>query len=293
MKKEILLVGAGRWGKTILKNFPQASLDLGGIVTSQEASLFPYKTFPNLPAALAAQKWAGVILASPPALHVSQLFECAKYDLPVWVEKPLALSLLEAESLKALKIPVFVDHVQLFHLGFEWLKKNIPAQDILAIRSAGGNQGPHRSGYSALWDYGSHDLSMIFSLLQDPVLSRSALETKNENGSSFHCTLRFPHATADFFSSNCSPEKTRFFEVETRSHIYRLDDIPEAKLMATKKNGDSQEIFFGSLKPLARALEIFAAGLEGKFDERWGLELGIKVVQELCALEAQTKAGDN
>ena len=94
-------------------------------------------------------------------------------DIPVagkhvLVEKPLARSVAEAEELVALaerkKRLLAVGHVFLFNNGIRAVKDLIDRGELGAIRyifSSRTNLGPFRSDVNALWDLGSHDVSIF------------------------------------------------------------------------------------------------------------------------------------
>lgn len=293
--KRILLVGAGRWGKIFIRNLSSHPLlELTGLVSSQDpksiSGLPPAtKVFSSLELALENKSidWEGVILATPPGLHANQLKACAQKKIPTLVEKPFTLSLREAKEVQNLGTPVLVDHIQIFHPAFEWMKKNIAASSIVKIKGAGGNMGPIRESYSALWDYGSHDLSLILELLQKSPTNTSVISNGNADGAAYTVSLTFDNGTqAEFLSSNISEQKLRSFEVETKGEIFRWVEIPVTKLWKkSKSTGTQEEISLPKNTPLEKVLEVFAQGLAGNKDSRWGTDLAIKVIASLEACE--------
>lgn len=299
-RKRILLVGAGRWGKIYLRNLeshPRARV--AGLVTSQARSALPHlepscEIFGSLPEALRAGAWDGVILATPPETHSDQLRFCLAGQIPVIVEKPLTLSLPEARALvnETAAGSVLVDHIFLFHPGYERLKAMLaPRGRIRAIHSEGGNQGPYRT-YSPLWDYGAHDLSMILDLTGEaPATVKARVENAGlrEGGlaGDYSASLTFPSgATATFRASNLAGYKVRRISVETEHDRFLLEDFPAPRLTRTALSGGvPEEIALPPLSPLANLLSVFLDGIEGRKDSRWGLSLGVAVVETLSTCE--------
>jgi predicted dehydrogenase len=297
-RKRLLLVGAGRWGTVFLRNLlGHSRARVGGIVTSREAPALEENTavYPDFAKAMNAP-WDGVILATPPETHAAQLEICLRKRIPVLVEKPLTVSLAEAEKLGALAqetgSPVLVDHILLFHPGYEWLKKNVNPGEITRIASVGRSLGPYRAGYSPLWDYGAHDLSLALDLLGGEItgVEGEARELGTvEGGQAGSYTFRLSFSggqKAEFSVSNRGPDKARSLAVETREGKFLLDDQPTIRLTrATLAGGAPVNLPLPATKPLERVLEVFCDGLEGRFDRRWGVGLGVRVVEALAACE--------
>lgn len=174
-KMRILVVGAGRWGKVFLNNLerhPRAQA--AGLVSSQAREALPAlppgtEIYASLEEAL-KEPWRGVILATPPETHAAQAELCVRAGIPVLVEKPPRPRSCRGGGFagtlpRSLRI-VLVDRTFLFNPGFLHLKKHLAsAGPIRQIFSEGGNLGPYMS-YSALWNYGAHDVAMILDLLE-------------------------------------------------------------------------------------------------------------------------------
>lgn len=292
MKKRLLLVGLGRWGKILLKNIvAEPSAVLAGVVTSRPAeaiSLIPKQCqiFPSLDEVfMSGLELDGVLLATPPESHAAQLRLLMRAGIPVFVEKPLTLELSEAEELlkleKELGAHVLVDHVQIFHAGFERLWKECKAAKSLEIESEGGGPGPFRD-YNALWDYGAHDLSMILDLMGEEPLEVKCLTTKQDGkGADFETTLRFRKGRAVFRSGTLFTEKKRWLRASWDGKQALVEDFPNARL----RLGDQEIPLDHEARPVGRVLGVFLSGLEpgAVLDRRWGLELGVRVVRALHA----------
>lgn len=104
-KTRIAVAGAGIIGKahieTLLKS---ASCALSAIVDPSPAAAAlaaqaGVPLFKSLAELVAADRPNGVVLATPNALHVPQALECIEAGLPVLLEKPIAPTVLEAETL--------------------------------------------------------------------------------------------------------------------------------------------------------------------------------------------------
>jgi predicted dehydrogenase len=109
-----------------------------------------------------------VVIATPTESH--HRFAAAALDrgLHVFVEKPLAGGVEEAEDLRdraqASGKVLFVGHVFLFHPAVRAARSIIQSGElgrIHYVRSVRTNLGPVRTDVSALWDLAAHDVSIF------------------------------------------------------------------------------------------------------------------------------------
>jgi predicted dehydrogenase len=306
VRKKVLLVGLGRWGKIILRTLLQnPRADLRGVVTSKgleaAADLPPECViYSSLELASRTGPWDRVILATPPSVHAQQLAICLQNRWPTMVEKPLALSHKEAlillELAEKTNTPTLLDHTHLFHPAYEVLKKSLKdhKEEISAIESEGGNWGPFRSDYSALWDYGSHDLPWHLDLTGEFPLSLRAVEEPSisngkEKGRSFRIELQFSRFISKIHVGNGFQEKKRWFRVQTQTGArYELIDHPTPQLLRIESSGARSALPFAEKKPLSSVIERF---LSEPVHPHWGLELGAKVVRLLEACDESCREG--
>src|SRR5690606_25051016 len=130
-----------------------------------------------------------VVIATHPAAHVPLTLEALDAGLPVMLEKPAALDMIGAERIRRAAVdadvPILVAHQHLFAGAFEALRHRFVGMPALNIAAEAGGPGPVRD-YSALWDYGPHDVAMVLALCHG-------------RPSSIGCG-RVPHGTGDMFS---------------------------------------------------------------------------------------------
>lgn len=99
------IVGLGRWGKSIVEAVQGKSERLrfikGVCQEPREAAGFAathgFEVGTEFADAVGDPRVQAVVLATPHALHVDQIVAVARAGKPVWCEKPLALTLAEAE----------------------------------------------------------------------------------------------------------------------------------------------------------------------------------------------------
>lgn len=174
----IAVIGAGFWGKNLIRNFAElgslkAVSDASDGVAAQFAEQYGVEALP-FASIIKRDDIQGVAIATPAALH----YEHAKYFLEagkhVYVEKPLALDLQEGETLcriaKDRGCMLMVGHLLQYHPAFIKLRElvNLGAFGKLQnIASTRLNFGKIRREEDILWSFAPHDISMILSLVND------------------------------------------------------------------------------------------------------------------------------
>ena len=102
----LLLVGAGKWGMnyvSTLNSFPNIDLKI--------ATRYNWKR-------LIDEHPDGVFICTHPSSHIEIANYALSRNIPTMIEKPLALSLNEANSLKGFSAPILVNNIHLFSETF-------------------------------------------------------------------------------------------------------------------------------------------------------------------------------
>jgi UDP-2-acetamido-3-amino-2,3-dideoxy-glucuronate N-acetyltransferase len=172
---KVAVIGCGYWGKNLVRNFHQ----LEALAAIHDAN-------PQVAAAMSAEYGApalgfdailsrsdipGVVIAVPAEAHGSLARRALGAGKHVFIEKPLALDLGEAEDLCALAeangLILMVGHLLQYHSGFLKLKELTASGALgrlLYIYSNRLNLGKLRREESILWSFAPHDISMILAL---------------------------------------------------------------------------------------------------------------------------------
>lgn len=205
----------------------------------------------------------GVIICTPPSSHIDIALYALSNNIPTMIEKPLSLSLKEAQQLSNFNIPILVDHIHLFSDAYQNLRQIVSQFKIHEIFSFGFNAGPLRD-YSSLWDYGSHDFSMILDLTQKFPQNICVQESKQKNGSLFTVKMDFiDDLTSCSLIGNGGDSPTRQLRVLSGGLEISYDE----------KNQPSP--------PLTNALSVFVKAIHGHHDYRLGIDLALKVLRVL------------
>ena len=170
------VIGAGRWGPHLIRSFQKSGRSRVVAVAEADeghrASLA--RRHPEIEFGddglrlLRRNDLDAVVIATPTESHHRLAAAALDRGLHVFVEKPLARRVSEAEDLRnrastAGKV-LFVGHVFLFNPAVRAARALIRSDELGRIhylRSVRINLGPVRTDVSALWDLASHDISIF------------------------------------------------------------------------------------------------------------------------------------
>lgn len=168
-------VGHGYWGRNLARNFHELG-HLAAVVDpdpkAAEAAAKAYgvsaATFEEV---LADPKIQAISLATPAGLHFSQAKAALEAGKHVFVEKPLALDVADAEQLCRLAeqrgLVLMVGHLLQYHPVYIKLREMVEAGELgrlLYVYSNRLSLGKFRSEENVLWSFAPHDLSMLLGL---------------------------------------------------------------------------------------------------------------------------------
>jgi UDP-2-acetamido-3-amino-2,3-dideoxy-glucuronate N-acetyltransferase len=178
MQKHIAVVGAGYWGKNLVRNFHQLGVlkticDGAKSIRDQMNKSYPDVMIESdMDKVLEDSEVKGVVIAAPAAMHYEMVEKALKADKNVFVEKPLSLTLGEGEKLVKLAAKkgrsLFVGHILQYHPAIVRLKEMINKGAIGRLQyiySRRLSLGKIRREENILWSFAPHDISVILSLV--------------------------------------------------------------------------------------------------------------------------------
>lgn len=171
----IALVGCGMWGRNIARNLAGLNALYAVCDSHQErcasfASQFDTKarSYDEL---LNDDAIDGIVIASNASTHKSLALAALQASKHVYIEKPMALTLGDAEAIadgvQQTGYQVMVGHLIRYHSGFQTLQAQIAAGAIGKVKHIQANRlamGRIRNTESVLFDLCPHDLSLILAL---------------------------------------------------------------------------------------------------------------------------------
>ena len=180
MKTKIAVLGVGRWGTNLLRNFrqhPQA--EIVALVDRHPERLARSQQQFNLDKnkVILTTEWEyakqqkdidAVVVATPASTHYSLIADALETGYHVLAEKPLTLDASESIELTRLaekkQKQLLVDHTYLFNPAVERGERVIKAGNVGKLRygyATRTNLGPVRYDVDALWDLAIHDIAIF------------------------------------------------------------------------------------------------------------------------------------
>ncbi|MGH8001232.1 MAG: Gfo/Idh/MocA family protein, partial [Brasilonema sp.] len=210
-KIKIAVVGVGRWGVHLLRNFlehPQASVV--AVVDPNPERLTVVKHQYHLDdEVLLITEWkalkqvAGldaVVIATPASTHYLLITDALRWGYHVLAEKPLTLNPAECRELYQLaqkqQRQLIVDHTYLFHPAVERGKAVVQANQLGDLRYGYATRthlGPVRQDVDALWDLAIHDIAIFNSWLNQIPVKVQATGTVWLQGGGESANSHSPH----------------------------------------------------------------------------------------------------
>lgn len=173
---KVAVVGCGYWGKNLVRNFAELGA-LGAVVDGRPEVAADMSAKYGAPArsyeeVLADPGIAGVVIAAPAELHAELALKAFDAGKHVYVEKPIALSVADGETMKDAAIKagrqLMVGHLLRYHPAFEALLEFVQGGGIGEVRYAYSNRlslGKFRVEENVLWSFAPHDVSMLLALM--------------------------------------------------------------------------------------------------------------------------------
>lgn len=176
----IAVIGSGYWGKNIVRNYHElgslyAICEIDSEKRDQLSQQYPdtklYASFNEL---LADKNVEGIAIATPAHTHYELAKQSLESGFPTYVEKPVTLNLKDAEDLRLLaekkSLPFMVGHILEYHPAIVKMKELVEEGSlgkVKHIRCTRVNLGKIRDKENIWWSFAPHDLSIIFSLINE------------------------------------------------------------------------------------------------------------------------------
>ncbi len=178
--RSIAVIGAGYWGKNLVRNY----FELGALhavcdtrieILSALKKQYPDVTYvERFDDVLADTSVKGVVIALPAEYHYEYAVKALLAGKDVFVEKPLTLDLDHARKLTEMALErrriLMVGHLLRYHPAFLKLKELTDRGELGRIQyiySTRLSLGKIRREENALWSFAPHDISMILALCNE------------------------------------------------------------------------------------------------------------------------------
>jgi predicted dehydrogenase len=318
------VVGLGYWGPNLARNFdslPDVELawlsDDSPEQVGRQLQRFPSARAGSFEELLADRELDAIALATPVPTHAQRATRVLEAGKHCFVEKPLARSAGQAESVvaaaRASGRTLMVGHLLEYHPGLEMLKQLVDEGELGTVHYIYGNRlnlGKLRPEENALWSLGAHDVSVVLRLAgEEPIECHAHGECYMQEGVEdvVFCYLRFPSGlAAHLHLSWLDPHKERRFTVVGSKKMATFDDMAlEQKLKVYDKGFDQSYEDYGEY--IARSGDVHSPQVsneeplriecrhfvdcvrEGRTPRSDG-EAGVRVVRVLEALQGRLDA---
>ena len=316
IKKQICVIGAGYWGKNHLKTLNSLNA-LKGVVELDSVILeSTLKTYPQIKGHTSIEEailkdYDGFTIATPAKTHFEIAKKIIKSGKNLLIEKPLTLSIEEAEELVYLteenNVNVMVGHVLLFHPAIIKIKKMIENGDIGNLQYIYSNRlnlGKVRTEENVFWSFAPHDLAIFqyftnsmptniqakgSTFLQKGIPDSTLTQLEYKNGVKGHIFVSWLHPFKEHRLVVIGSEAMISFEdslddkpLKFYSKKFDLNyGVPE------KVDGPVELIPYEKRMPLEIELEYFLNHLMGKKPKISNIHHGLQVVRILVEASQQ------
>ncbi len=315
-KTRVALIGCGRWGRNIARVLARLGVlhvivDPAADTLGAFAAELGVQVVSDIDVAFGSEIEA-VAIAAPATDHARLVKRALLAGKPVFVEKPLALELADAEELAELAdrlgLTLMVGHLLQYHPAFVRLKDLVASGEIGELRHVTShrlNPGAIRTEENALWSMAPHDFSMILSLAGDQPSDVATLPVRIVDPAipdQYFVQLRFPNGlTAQANVSWLSPYKEHKLTVlgtkgalvfedtaadrDRKLVIYR--DYVDATGQAPRfVKGEGEPVDWPAEEPLEAEMRTFLADVSGAGVTRTGPAEAIPVLRLLRRADA-------
>ena len=309
------LAGCGYWGRNLARNLHQmghlvAVCDPSAKALKEvKAAYRGVKTTRDYADLLEDGKVKAVAVAAPAALHYELARKALLVGKDVFVEKPLALRVPQAEELVELatdrKRILMVGHILEYHPAIRKLKDLVDAGELGEIHYVYSNRlnlGKVRQEENILWSFAPHDISVILLLvgtLPEWASTSGQHYLQHDVADVTMTCLAFPgKARAHIFVSWLHPFKEQKLVVVGSRKMAVFDDvIKEGKLKifdkgiewkdgrpVTRQTAEST-LFFPEVEPLREELAHFVECVRSRKPPRTDGANGLRVLRVLDACQ--------
>jgi len=325
----VAVVGAGSWGKNIVRNFATAKrcnlkyvCDLNEKLLAVQKRNFPFiETTTNLEQVLTDSEVDAVAIATDVPSHFRIAQKSLEAGKHAYVEKPLTLKAADSRVLVELArgkgLKLMVGHLLVYHPAVNYLKEMIDTGKVgqlYYMYTQRVNLGIVRRDENAWWSLAPHDISVICYLLGSNPVSVAAhgqcflqkdiedvvfatIKFADGKMANVHCSWLDPHKIRKMTVVS-SEKMVTFDDMEATEKVRMYDKGAAIKHDITTSYVDIISLRFGDIviprvpggEPLALECEHFVdCLLDGKPIRSDGVD-GLRVVRVLEAGQKSLKS---
>ncbi|MFB3819496.1 MAG: Gfo/Idh/MocA family protein [Candidatus Methylomirabilales bacterium] len=252
----VAVVGYGYWGPQLVRNFQGLSsarvavcCDSNPARLTEVAARYPgVETATDYQAVLRDPRVDAVVVATPIQTHYAFARKALEHDKHVLVEKPIAASVSEAESLVELAakrgLRLMVDHTFIYTGAVRKMKEIVERGDLgelYYMDSVRINLGLFQRDVNVLWDLAPHDLAIMDHLIAEQpvsVCANGACHLGNGVENVAYLTVYFNSGLIAHFHNNwLAPVKVRTVLLGGSKRMILYDDMETSEKIKVYDRG--------------------------------------------------------
>ena len=256
-----------------------------------------------------------VCIAVPTRLHHGVGMACLKAGVHVLIEKPIAASITEAESLvnaaAESKTVLQVGHIERFNPAFQELSKVLKTEELLALEAHRMSPYSNRANdVSVVLDLMIHDIDLILELVAAPVLKLTASgSSASDSGYLDYVTATLGFANgmvATLTASKVTHRKIRRIAAHCKNSLTEADFLNNEILIHRqtiancstdygqvlyRQDGLIEKVYTSNIEPLHAELEHFVGCVRGGNPPSVGGEQALKALRLASLVEQMALDG--
>lgn len=280
------VIGAGMWGKNHVKTLHEMGclgvvVEMNDTLRNQTQSLYP-----DTPCVSSLDQVFGdsrldseighFVIATPAHTHTPVGVQCLEAGKDILVEKPMTLSVADAQILidkaRAVSKQLMVGHLLLFQPAIAFIREYLESGklgEIYTLHQVRSKLGRARANEDVLWSFGVHDVAVLLHLIGEAPEKVNALGHKGlqpEIADDVYVQMEFDSGViAHLHNSWLWPEVERKLTIVGSKGMLVYDELAQNVALHRKtidsdlNNQDegSEIVFEGAAQPLQLELEHF------------------------------------
>ncbi len=256
-----------------------------------------------------------VCVAVPTRLHHSVGMACLQAGVHILIEKPIAASIAEAESLvnaaAATNCILQVGHIERFNPAFQELHKVLKTEELLALEARRMSPYSQRANdVSVVLDLMIHDIDLLLELAGSTVATLTASGSRASNSGYLDyvtATLGFSNGiVATLTSSKVTHRKIRSITAHCKNSLTDADFLNNEILIHRQTTADCssdygqvlyrqdgliEKVYTSNIEPLHAELEHFINCVRGGEKPSVGGEQALKALRLASLIEQMALDG--
>ena len=256
-----------------------------------------------------------VCVAVPTRLHHEVGMTCLEAGVHVLIEKPIAASIAEAESLvnaaAQYQCILQVGHIERFNPAFQELSKVLKTEELLALEAHRMSPYSHRANdVSVVLDLMIHDIDLMLELAASPVVKLTASGGRASDSGYLDyvtATLGFANGiVATLTASKVTHRKIRRIVSHCKNSLTEADFLNNEILIHRqttanymteygqvlyRQDGLIEKVYTSNIEPLHAELEHFVSCVRGGKQPSVGGEQALKALRLASLIEQMALDG--